>query len=88
VSYSYIYGNKETRFIPIHELAHKCKEWANIKNILFNTRANDVYLQLRIDELTIGYHPSTLFSTIPITENEAICLNCKHFNKRGDTRGF
>jgi hypothetical protein len=28
VSYSYIYGNKETRFIPIHELAFLCKEWA------------------------------------------------------------
>lgn len=28
VSYIYLYGNKETRFMPIHELAHKCKEWA------------------------------------------------------------
>jgi hypothetical protein len=37
VSYSYLYGNKETRFMPVHELAHKCKEWAWKKCLLLNS---------------------------------------------------
>lgn len=35
VSYIYLYGNKETRFMPIHELAHKCilYAWDNFYEI-------------------------------------------------------
>lgn len=28
VSYKYLNGNKEIRFMPIYELSHRCKEWA------------------------------------------------------------
>lgn len=31
VSYKYSHGNEEIRFMPIHELAYKCKEWAYAK---------------------------------------------------------
>lgn len=31
VVYSYLYGNKEIRFMSIYEFAFKCKEWALTK---------------------------------------------------------
>jgi len=28
ISYTYVYGNQETRFMPLDEVMSKCKEWS------------------------------------------------------------
>lgn len=75
ISYTYLYGNKETRFMTIHELAHKCKEWAS----------NQGYRLMSCQDKDAGYcevmkavnYPPLLHSEICDLETEAIFKACQ-----------
>jgi len=63
VSYSYLYGNKETRFMPIHELAHTCKVWALDNDAFINSN-------LLIDRVSGACASYSVYS------NEENCVSC------------
>ena len=43
ISYRYLYGNKEIRFMSIYEFAFKCKEWALSKGYSHLSGKDDIY---------------------------------------------
>jgi len=62
VSYSYLYGNKEIRFMPVHELAHECKEWASSKGYHIYSHNKGCHIHYNIASFKADTEPEAIFA--------------------------
>ena len=80
ISYRYLYGNKEIRFMSIYEFAFKCKEWAykNFKIMLISHYAGQCYINGDLSPLELNWWNNTKSYQIESdTEVEAILKACQ-----------